>query len=130
MVDEPDVLMPAAAPANGLGALLEAALRETDRRLRARPGAPADPVQAMLASIERQLRFMAGVVASGASPTAEQANGLTLGVISVREFEADDPAYGDLLCEAAFRFKASSPARDDRVGSAPLEGGGPGLPDG
>ncbi|MEZ5407137.1 MAG: immunity protein Tsi6 family protein [Acidimicrobiales bacterium] len=94
---------------DGLGPLIEAARRETDRRLGARPeaaGHALDPVHAMLASIDRQLRFMAGVVASGEAPTMEQVNGLTLGVIAVREFEVDDPAYCDLLCDAAFLFKA------------------------
>ncbi len=92
---------------DGLGPLIEAARRETDRRLSAWPeAAGADAVHAMLASIDRQLRFMAGIVASGASPTVEQVNSLTLGVIAVREYEADDLVYCDLLCEAAFRFKA------------------------
>lgn len=92
---------------DGLGPLIEAARRETDRRLGTRPGAEGvDAVGAMLASIERQLRFMAEVVSSGAPPTVDQANSLTLGVIAVREFEADDPAYCDLLCEATFRFRA------------------------
>lgn len=98
--------IPASTPTTELGALTEAALRATDRRLAtwAEPTG-VDAVRAMLASIESQLRFMAEVVASGSSPTVEQANSLTLGVIAVREFEADDPAYCDLLCEAAFRFK-------------------------
>ncbi len=99
--------IPASTPTTELGALTEAALRETDRRLAtwAEPTG-VDAVRAMLASIERQLRFMAEVVASGAPPTVEQANNsLTLGVIAAREFEADDPTYCDLLCEATFRFK-------------------------
>lgn len=97
--------IPASTPTTELGALIEAARRETDRRLGAGP-VGADPVHAMLAAIKRQLRYMAGVVAAGPTPSVDQANSLTLGVIAVREFEADDPAYCDLLCEAAFRFKS------------------------
>ncbi len=90
MIDDPDDLRRAAALGDGLGPLIEAARRETDRRLSACPeAAGADAVHAMMAS-----------------PTVEQVNSLTLGVIAVREFEADEPAYCDLLCEAAFRFKA------------------------
>lgn len=105
-VSDSDGIAESSTPTSDLGALIEGALRETDRRLGAGPeAAGADPVLAMLTSIRRQLQFMAAVVAAGPTPTVEQANGLTLGVIAVREFEADDPAYCDLLCEAAFRFK-------------------------
>lgn len=91
-----------------LGSLIEAAQRETDRRLGPTrpPPAGADGVHRMLTSIRAQLDFMAGVVASGSPPTVEQVNRLTLGVIAVREYEADDLAYCDLLCEAVYRFKA------------------------
>ncbi len=88
----------------GLLALLDRALAMTEDRSR---GIPVDTsVHAMFASLRRQLDAMRAEVAAGEVMTVEQRNSLTLGVIAVREFEADDPEYCDVLCDAVFRFRA------------------------
>ncbi|MFN7973520.1 MAG: immunity protein Tsi6 family protein [Acidobacteriota bacterium] len=85
-----------------LCALLDRALAMTGERT---ARIPAGTVEAMLASIGNQLRFMRDTVAAGRAPTVAEKNSLTLGVIAVRELEATDPEYCDAITEAAFLFK-------------------------
>ncbi|MFO0563229.1 MAG: immunity protein Tsi6 family protein [Polyangiales bacterium] len=86
-----------------LALLIEQCLSETEARIQRLGDAT---VSSMFHSIRAQLLFMREVVADQQTPSIEDANRLTLGVIAVREFEDTDPAYCDLLCDAAFRFRA------------------------
>ncbi len=82
--------------------LVETALAMTEERLK---GMPAGNVHNMFASIRNQLEYMRHTIAAGAVPTVEDKNRLTLGVIAVREFEADDLVYCDAICDAVFQFR-------------------------
>ncbi len=90
------------SPRTELAAVIERAAAMTAARL----DAVADgPVRAMFASIAAQLEHMGSTIAAGGTPTIADRNRITLGVIAVREFEADDPDYCDALCDAAFRYR-------------------------
>lgn len=89
------------APAE-VSARVDAALKMTEARL---ARLPAGSVRDMLASIRNQLRFMRETIDSGRSPTADEKNRLTLGVIAVRELETNDPDYADAITLAVFDFK-------------------------
>ena len=84
-----------------VAALIEAVLTTTEERLAA---LPAGPTQAMFGSIRNQLLFMRDTLADGRSPTAAEKNNLSLGVIAVREFETNDLAYCDAICDVVFQF--------------------------
>jgi hypothetical protein len=84
-------------------ALIDEALRLTEERLAPIPAGSS--VHNMYASIRTQLEFMRDTVAAGRSPTTDEKNRLTLGVIAVRELEADDPAYAGALTDAVYEFK-------------------------
>jgi hypothetical protein len=81
---------------------VENALVMTQQR---RTGVSDGLTHAMYTSIHNQLQFMHHTVASGAVPTLEEKNRLTLGVIAVREFETPDVEYCDALCNVVFDFK-------------------------
>jgi hypothetical protein len=84
-------------------ATIDKALRMTDERLARIPAGSS--VHNMFGSIRAQLEFMRDTVAAGRSPTTDEKNRLTLGVIGVREFENDDPDYSAALADAAYEFK-------------------------
>lgn len=91
---------PGAPPAE---AVVENALQMTEDRLGRVP--EGNGVHAMLASVRTQLVFMRDTIARGRPPTTAEKNSLTLHVIAVREYEADDPIYCDALSGAAYAFK-------------------------
>lgn len=92
-----------AAPAHAhVAALVGTALTMTEERLAT---AQAGPARAVFGSIRNQLVFMRDLVADGRSPTTSERNSLSLGVIAVREFETDDLAYCDAICDAVLQFK-------------------------
>ena len=85
-----------------VSARVDVALEMTEARL---ARLPAGSVHDMLTSIRNQLRFMRETIDAGRSPTAEEKNRLTLGVIAVRELETNDPDYADAITLVVFDFK-------------------------
>jgi hypothetical protein len=59
----------------------------------------------LLHSIEAQLRAMQDDVRNGLRPSEEKKKSINIGVVAVREFEADDPEFADVLTSAAYWYK-------------------------
>jgi hypothetical protein len=97
-----DAAMTASVSRAEVGKLVDQAMTMTEQRL---ADAPAGSVHNMYSSIRNQLRFMRETVDGGGSPTIDEKNRLTLGVIAVREFETSDPDYCDAITLAVFNFK-------------------------
>ena len=74
-----------------LPALVDEGLRLVRQRRQASPGF------VIYLSIERQLEFLAELIASGRPLTEDKRRSLTLGVYAAREFEASDPEFADVL---------------------------------
>lgn len=91
--------MTGACPTLGL---IDRALAMTDERTAAIGPSSLDP---MSGSIRSQLVFMRAVVVADRAATTDELNRLTLGVIAIREFEADDEDYCDALTKALHAFK-------------------------
>lgn len=87
-----------------LPALVEAGLAMVRQRRR------ASPSFVIYLSIERQLEFLAGLIAAGEPLTEDKRASLTLGVYAAREFEASDPEFADVLFKVSYLANRMSPS--------------------
>lgn len=81
-----------------LAALLERAIPMVEGRLNKAPGF------APLSSALAQLRKMKADVDANTSPSREERNSITLGVLAAREFETDDLELADTLVKAEYLY--------------------------
>ncbi len=81
--------------------MLQDAQKRTDDMLK------ADPSWHMAVVIKRQLDFMEECTKGSRSPTAEEADRITLGPIAARNFEESDPEYATWLKELDYGFRVS-----------------------
>jgi Tsi6 len=72
----------------------------TAERLRASPRSP------LFAHADEQLRIIQGFVVRNEMPTLEDVESIDIGLMAVKELEADDPDYAKALMKAAGRFES------------------------
>lgn len=82
-----------------LNGLLDKALEMVNARLARAPGLQS------LQMIRVQLQAMQDDVNHGRTPTAEAKRRINIGVLAVREFEATDPDFADVLTKASYLYK-------------------------
>ncbi|AEJ20550.1 immunity protein Tsi6 family protein [Gracilinema caldarium] len=86
-----------------LSGLLDSASKMVNDRLAHAPG------WQVLQVIQTQLQAMQDDVNHERVPTAEAKKRINIGVLAVREFEANDPEFADILIKAAYLYKKLSP---------------------
>jgi Tse6 toxin immunity protein Tsi6 len=79
--------------------LLDRGLGMVRERLRATPG------YSLYLSIQAQLEYLQGVLASAQSPDPEKIRSLTMGVYAAREFETTDPDFAGVLFKVEYLAK-------------------------
>lgn len=82
-----------------LSGLLDTALAMVQDRLARAPG------WQVLHMIQAQLQAMQDEIMHGRTPTAETKKRINIGVLAVREFEANDPEFADVLTRVAYLYK-------------------------
>ena len=63
------------------------------------------PDYALYLEVERQLMSINTGIESGIAPTEEQMEEISIGLIAIREFEATDPDYADVLSKVSYLYK-------------------------
>ena len=82
-----------------LPALIAKGLAMVEERLRESGG------EQIYDSIKAQLLYMKQTLESGAKPTADKLDGLTMATCAAREFETTDPPFADVLLDTEYLFK-------------------------
>ena len=79
--------------------LVEEAIRLTEERLAVSSDYP------VLKSVKAQPDFVLSAFRDDRRPTATEKDTITLRVLAVREFEATDPEYADILERVSYLYK-------------------------
>lgn len=63
------------------------------------------PDYALYIEVARQLNLIDASIESGVAPTDEQMEEISIGLISIREFEGTDPDFADVLSKVSYLYK-------------------------